>query len=66
MNKQVNVSLTFLLTFYPKDLNLDNSASRTELMDYADVQIDEILRIIRSATGLEANDIEVEVCEHEV
>ena len=66
MNKQVNVSLTFLLTFYPKDLNLDNSASRTELMDYADVQIDEILRTIRSATGLEVNDIEVEVCEHEM
>lgn len=66
MNKQINVSLTFLLTFYPKDLNLDNSASRTELMDYADVQIDEILRTIRSATGLEANDIEIEVCEHEM
>lgn len=66
MNKQVNVSLTFLLTFYPEDLNLDDSASRTELMDYADVQIDEILRTIRSATGLEVSDIEVEVCEHEM
>ena len=66
MNKQVNVSLTFCLTFYPEDLNLDNSASRTELMDYADVQIDEILRTIHSATGLKVNDVEVEVCEHEM
>ena len=63
MKKQVNVSLTYLLTFYPEDLGLDDSAPRTALMDYTDVEIDEVIHKICEATGLMANDIEVEVCE---
>ena len=63
MKKQVNVSLTYLLTYFPEDLGLDDSASRTALMDYADAEIDEITRKICEATGLMVNDIEVEVCE---
>ena len=63
MKKQVNVSLTYLLTFYPEDLGLDDSAPRTALMDYADVEIDEVIHKSCEATGLMANDIEVEVCE---
>lgn len=63
MKKQVNVSLTYLLTYFPEDLGLDDNAPRTALMDYADVEIDEITRKISEATGLAVNDIEVEVCE---
>jgi hypothetical protein len=63
MKKQVNVSLTYLLTYFPEDLGLDDSAPRTALMDYADVAIDEVTRRISEITGLEVNDIEVEVCE---
>lgn len=63
MKKQVNVSLTYLLTYFPEDLGLDDNAPRTALMDYADVEIDEITRKICEATGLMVNDIEVEVCE---
>ena len=63
MKKQVNVSLTILLTYFPEDLGLDDSAPRTTLMDYADVEIDEVIRQINTATGLMVNDIEVEVCE---
>ena len=63
MKKQVNVSLTYLLTYLPEDLGLDDSAPRTAPMDYADVEIDEITRKISEATGLMVNDIEVEDCE---
>ena len=63
MKKQVNVSLTYLLTYFPEDLGLDDSAPRTALMDYADAEIDEITRKISAATGLSVDDIEVEVCE---
>ena len=63
MKKQVNVSLTYLLTYFPEDLGLDDSAPRTTLMDYADVEIDEVIHKICEATGLMVDDIEVEVCE---
>lgn len=63
MEKQVNVSLTILMSFYPEDLGLDNTATRTELMDYADVEIVKVIDQIHSATGLMVNDIETEVCE---
>ena len=63
MKKQVNVSLTILMTFYPEDLGLDDNATRTELMDYADVEINKVISQIHDATGLMVNDIETEVCE---
>ena len=63
MKKQVNVSLTYLLTYFPEDLGLDDNAPRTTLMDYADVKIDEVIREISKATGMMVDDIEVEVCE---
>ena len=63
MKKQVNVSLTYLLTFYPKDFGLDDTATRTALMDYADVEIDGVIDDIKHFVGLMPNDIEVEICE---
>ena len=63
MKKQVNVSLTYLLTFYPEDLGLDDTAPRTTLMDYADVEIDGVIADINHFVGLIPNDIEVEICE---
>lgn len=63
MKKEVNVSLTILATFTPEDLGLAPNAHRTELMDYADVEVDEIISKIYTATGLMVNDIEIEVCE---
>lgn len=63
MKKQVNVSLTYLLTFYPEDLGLDDDAPRTALMDYADVEIDKITMKIQEAVDMTPNDIETEVCE---
>lgn len=63
MKKQVNVSLTILMTFYPEDLGLDDNATRTELMDYADVEINKVISQIHDATGLMVDDIETEVCE---
>ena len=63
MKKQVNVSLTILMTFYPEDLGLDDNATRTALMDYADVEINKVISQIHNATGLIVDDIETEVCE---
>lgn len=63
MKKQVNVSLTILMTFYPEDLGLDDNATRTTLMDYADVEIEKVISQIHNATGLAVDDIETEVCE---
>lgn len=63
MKKQVNVSLTILATFTPEDLGLDDTAHRTTLMDYADVEVDDIISKIMTVTGLVVNDIEIEVCE---
>ena len=63
MKKQVNVSLTILMTFYPEDLGLDDNATRTALMDYADVEINKVISQIHDATGLIVDDIETEVCE---
>lgn len=63
MKKQVNVSLTILMTFYPEDLGLDDNATRTALMDYADVEINKVISQIHNATGLMVDDIETEVCE---
>ena len=63
MKKQVNVSLTILMTFYPEDLGLDDNATRTALMDYADVEINKVISQIHDATGLTVDDIETEVCE---
>lgn len=63
MKKQVNISLTILMSFYPEDLGLDDNATRTELMDYADVEINKVISQIHSATGLTVDDIETEVCE---
>jgi hypothetical protein len=63
MKKQVNVSLTILMSFYPEDLGLDDNATRTELMDYADVEINKVISQIHDATGLMVDDIETEVCE---
>ena len=64
MKKQVNVSLTILLTYFPEDLGLDDYAPRTTLMDYADMEIDNLISKIHEATGLMVNDIEVEVYEN--
>ena len=66
MKKQVNVNLNFSFFFTPEDLKLDDTASRTMLMDYADVKIDEIISKIHSTTGFMPNEIDVEVCECEV
>ena len=63
MKKQVNISLTILMTFYPEDLGLDDNATRTALMDYADVEINKVISQIHDATGLTVDDIETEVCE---
>lgn len=63
MKKQVNVSLTILMTFYPEDLGLDDNTTRTALMDYADVEIEKVISQIHDATGLMVDDIETEVCE---
>lgn len=63
MKKQVNVSLTILMTFYPEDLGLDDNATRTTLMDYVDVEIEKVISQIHDATGLIVDDIETEVCE---
>lgn len=63
MKKQVNVSLAILMTFYPEDLGLDDNATRTTLMDYADVEIEKVISQIHKATGLTVDDIETEVCE---
>ena len=63
MKKQVNVSLTILMSFYPEDLGLDDNATRTELMDYTDVEINKVISQIHDATGLTVDDIETEVCE---
>ena len=63
MKKQVNIALTYLLTFYPEDLGLDDNAPRTTLMDYADMEIDKITMKIQEAVGMTPNDIETEVCE---
>lgn len=63
MKKQVNVSLTYLLTFYPEDLGLDDNAPRTTLMDYADMEIDKITMKIQEAVDMMPNDIDTEVCE---
>ena len=63
MKKQVDISLTILMTFYPEDLGLDDSATRTALMDYADVEIEKVISQIHDATGLMVDDIETEVCE---
>ena len=63
MKKQVNVSLTILLTYFPEDLGLDDNAPRTALMDYADVEIDKVVSKINQATGLSVDEIEIEICE---
>jgi hypothetical protein len=63
MKKQVNVSLTILLTYFPEDLGLDDDAPRTALMDYADVEIDKVVSKINQATGLSVDEIEIEICE---
>ena len=63
MKKQVNIALTYLLTFYPEDLGLDENAPRTTLMDYADMEIDKITMKIQKAVGMMPNEIETEVCE---
>ena len=63
MKKQVNVSLTILMSFYPEDLGLDDNATRTELMDYANVEINKVISQIHNAPGLMVDDIETEVCE---
>ena len=63
MKKQVNISLTILMSFYPEDLGLDDNATRTELMDYADVEINKVISQIHNATGLTVDDIETAVCE---
>jgi hypothetical protein len=51
------------MTFYPEDLGLDDNATRTTLMNYADVEIDKVISQIHDATGLMVDDIETEVCE---
>ena len=63
MKKQVNVSLTYLLTFYPEDLGLDDNAPRTALMDYADAEKEKTTMKIQEAVGMTPDDIETEVCE---
>lgn len=63
MKKQVNISLTILMSFYPEDLGLDDNATRTELMDYADVEINKVISQIHNATGLTVDGIETEICE---
>ena len=63
MKKQVNVSLTILMSFYPEDLGLDDNTTRTELMDYTDVEINKVIGQIHDATGLTVDGIETEICE---
>ena len=60
--KQINISLTILLTYFPEDLNLDDSASKEELLNCANTKLDEIIKNIQDSTGLEVNDIEIDMC----
>ena len=61
--KQVNVELIYRLTFFPEDLNLDDSATRTTLMDYADAEVDEIIRKVGEVADMMPDEINIEVCE---
>ena len=60
--KQINISLTILLTYFPEDLNLDDSTSKEELLNCANTKLNEIIKNIQDSTGLEVNDIEIDMC----
>ena len=59
--KQVNVSLTILMTYFPEDLDLDDDASPKELMVAAEAAVDEEVKKIHDATNLSVNDVEIEI-----
>ena len=59
--KQVNVSLTILMTYFPEDLDLDDDASPKELMAAAEAAVDEEVKKIHDATNLSVNDVEIEI-----
>ena len=61
--KQVNVELIYRLTFFPEDLGLDDSTTRTALMDYADVEVNKIIHKVAEHTDMMPDEINVEVCE---
>ena len=59
--KQVNVALTILMTYFPKDLGLDEDASPKELLEKAEADVQTEIKKIHDATNLSVNDIEIEV-----
>ena len=59
--KQVNVSLTILMTYFPEDLGLDDDVSPKELLTAAEKDVEKEIKKIHDATNLSVNDVEIEV-----
>ena len=59
--KQVNVSLTILMTYFPEDLGLDDDVSPKELQIAAEKDVENEIKKIHDATNLSVNDVEIEV-----
>jgi hypothetical protein len=59
--KQVNVSLTILMTYFPEDLGLDDDVSPKELQMAAEKDVENEIKKIHDATNLSVNDVEIEV-----
>lgn len=63
MGKMAYVSVTYLFSFEPKNLNLNEDCSEEEFYEATEVHMNEALTLVQQATGLTHNDLEITVLD---
>lgn len=63
MGKMAYVSVTYLFSFEPKNLNLNEDCSEEEFYEATKIHMNEALTLVQQATGLTHNDLEITVLD---
>lgn len=63
MGKMAYVSVTYLFSFEPKNLNLNEDCSEEEFYEATEIHMNEALALVQQATGLTHNDLEITILD---
>lgn len=61
--KMAYVSVTYLFSFEPEKLNLNEDCSEEEFYEATEIHMNETLTLVQQATGLTHNDLEITVLD---
>ena len=61
MGKMAYVSVTYLFSFEPKDLNLNENCDKDEFYELVSKKMEDLLKFVRQETDMCYNDLEITI-----